>query len=133
MSRSRIFTAILTTLAISVVSDPNLNSARAGNIKIPTQTADTSFLCYIKTEDGRTVDLTKMCGYISPAVCSTVNNDPAKAALVADFCKKHERCRLTNSCDQQPMPMFAPSSNLEQGSLPGPFAIASSLLPPKVN
>jgi hypothetical protein len=59
-------------------------------------------LCYMQTVRGKLLDLTPMCGYISPVVCSQVASDPAKWALLANFCNQRQKCLLTGTCNDTP-------------------------------
>jgi hypothetical protein len=46
--------------------------------------------CYIQTDEGKTLDLSHLCGFASPDICFDVTNKPALAVILKDFCKKHE-------------------------------------------
>lgn len=58
--------------------------------------------CYMKTADGRTLDLRNICGFASPAVCSDPNIKPEIAILLKDFCKQNQRCQITSTCNKLP-------------------------------
>ncbi|GEM_PF-1462931 len=75
-------------------------------------------LCYFHTKDGRTINLTSMCGYQPPEICQFIGDDKSeKTVLIQNFCKKHEKCKLDNSCNSQPIPNFDPTLTGPQGVL----------------
>jgi hypothetical protein len=66
--------------------------------------------CYMKTQDGRTLDLSNICGFASPAVCSDANAKPELATLLKDFCKKNQRCQITSTCNEMPQALQRPTT-----------------------
>ena len=58
--------------------------------------------CYMKTADGRILDLRNICGFASPAACSDTNIKPEIAILLKDFCKRNQRCQITSTCNTFP-------------------------------
>jgi len=68
---------------------------------VPNSDSNTLF-CYMKTADGRTLDLKKLCGFVSPAVCYDTNIKPEIAVLLKDFCKQNQRCQITSTCNASP-------------------------------
>jgi hypothetical protein len=67
--------------------------------------------CYIQTDEGKTLDLSHLCGFASPDICFDVTNKPALAVILKDFCKKHERCSLTCICHDIPQTLNRPHTD----------------------
>lgn len=105
MPKLSYLTAVLSTALVSLMAE----AAFSRPLTYPVvQNSDTAPLCYMQTSDGRTLDLTEMCGFISPEVCSDPNNKPELAALIKEFCKKNEKCRLTSTCNDIPQTLNRP-------------------------
>ena len=82
-------------------------------------------LCFIQTKEGRTIDLSHMCGYQSPEVCQLAGDDNSpKTNLLRDFCQKRQKCELDKSCNDQPFPNSVPTQMEPQGAMT-PFIFAS--------
>lgn len=60
-------------------------------------------LCFIQTSSNKVLDLSSICGFRSPEICSIAAAEPSdKLSVTSEFCKKNQRCELTGTCDQQP-------------------------------
>jgi hypothetical protein len=71
--------------------------------------------CYLRTPSGKLIDLTAKCGFIKPAVCATSLGSASRDAVVADFCRKNQRCALTNTCSTMPRGVSAPAPGTPMG------------------
>ncbi len=96
-----------------------LTPAQAGNPE-PTSSQPTQDVpaCYLKTEDGKTIDLSQKCGFIKPAACGTSLGSASRDAVLADFCRQNQRCALTNTCNTMPRGVNTPPPGTPMGSLP---------------
>ena len=72
-------------------------------------------LCYMQTSKGRTVDLSKTCGFVSPSICADSLGTPERDAVLSEFCMENEKCELTGTCDQMPQPINAPPPGVPAG------------------
>jgi hypothetical protein len=87
------------------------------NYRVVQNTDNSPPLCYFQTSSGQNLDLTDMCGFISPAICREGSNKPELSAMLKDFCKKHEKCLLTSTCNEIPQRLNLPF-NTGQPNLP---------------
>lgn len=104
-------TIVLSTVLLSLKAETGFSLPKNS---LADQNFDTQPpLCYIKTSDGRTLDLSDMCGFLSPEICKNPNVKPELAAKVKEFCKKNEKCALNSTCNQIPQPLQPPKNNGE--------------------
>jgi hypothetical protein len=80
---STLFVALTTQTAFALPLSPVVQNSDS----------NTPF-CYMKTADGRILDLKNICGFVSPAACSETNIKPEIAILLRDFCKQNQRCQI---------------------------------------
>jgi hypothetical protein len=85
-------------------------------------------ICYMQTSDGRTIDLSKSCGFIKPSICLDSLGTPERNAVLLDFCKKNNRCELNGTCNQMPKSINAPPPGTPLGMISPNKAINDSLL-----
>jgi hypothetical protein len=71
--------------------------------------------CYVQTTAGKVIDLSKKCGFIKPAICATSLGSASRDAVLADFCRKNQRCALTNTCNAMPRGIKAPAPGTPMG------------------
>ena len=74
-------------------------------------------ICYMKTKHGSLIDLIQICGYIKPAACGTSLGSASRDAVLSEFCRKNQRCILTNTCDTMPRGINARPPGTPMGSL----------------
>ena len=112
------FPYLTATLSAALVLLGTQNAqSRPVNYRVAQSTNNSPPLCYFQTSKGQTLDLSDMCGFISPAICNEGSNKPELAAMLKDFCKKHEKCLLTSTCNQIPQGLNLPL-NIDQPNLP---------------
>lgn len=111
-------TAILTTVTLSQFQLEDMSA-------MPLKTSEP--LCFFQTKTGIVVDLTPMCGYRSPTICtigvyseyvgveSQAEEESAKSNILTSFCKRNEKCVLTDTCDRTPDPKYIPNVDKPQG------------------
>ncbi len=88
---STLFVALTTQTAFALPLNPVVQNSDSN-----------SPFCYMKTTDGRILDLRKLCGFASPAACSDPNIKPEIAIRLKDFCKQNQRCQITSTCNLVP-------------------------------
>ncbi len=88
---STLFVALTTQTAFALPLNPVVQNLDSNNP-----------FCYMKTTDGRVLDLRNICGFASPAACSDPNIKPEIAILIKDFCKQNQRCLITSTCNIVP-------------------------------
>jgi hypothetical protein len=93
--------------ALVLLGSQNAQSQSA-NYPVVQNSDTTPPLCYLKTSNGKTLDLTDMCGFISPAICREGSTKPERATLLKVFCKQHEKCLLTSTCNEIPQTLNRP-------------------------
>jgi hypothetical protein len=71
--------------------------------------------CYVQTTTGKVIDLSKKCGFVQPAICGTSLGSASRDAVLADFCRKNQRCALTNTCNTMPRGIQAPPPGTPMG------------------
>jgi hypothetical protein len=98
--------SILTTLSVTLTTHSVF--ALPLNEVVKNLDSNTPF-CYMRTADGRILDLRNICGFASPAACSERNIKPEIAVLLKDFCKQNQRCLITSTCNVVP-PTLEPST-----------------------
>jgi hypothetical protein len=102
-SRSRRLTACLFTLTLYITP------AQAGNPEPSSlQSTEDVPTCYLKTQDGKTIDLSQKCGFIKPAACGTTLGSASRDTVLTDFCRQNQRCALTNTCNTMPRGVNTP-------------------------
>ncbi|BAY99770.1 hypothetical protein NIES37_37530 [Tolypothrix tenuis PCC 7101] len=62
-------------------------------------------ICYIQTSNGRIINLAAQCGYLSPDICFTSLGSPERDVVLAEFCKKNEKCLQHDTCNNTPPPL----------------------------
>ncbi|BAZ10284.1 hypothetical protein NIES4071_20990 [Calothrix sp. NIES-4071] len=62
-------------------------------------------LCYYKSSDGRVIDLSSKCGFISPEICHSSLGSPERDVILSKFCQQNPKCLLNNSCGSIPAPL----------------------------
>jgi hypothetical protein len=100
--------ATLTTVLISLTAQTAFSLPL--NYPVVQNSDSNTPFCYMKTTDGRTLDLRNICGFASPAVCSDTNAKPELATLLKDFCKKNQRCQITATCNEIPQALPRPTT-----------------------
>lgn len=99
MSKFPVLNGIISTLFVALTTQ----TALALPLNPVVQNSDRNVpFCYIKTTDGRILDLRNICGFASPAACSDPNIKPEIAILIKDFCKQNQRCQITSTCNAVP-------------------------------
>ena len=101
-------TAVLWVVLVSLMTEAALG--RPLNYPVVQSLDRETPFCYMQTPDGKTLDLSNICGFGSPSVCSDTNNKPELAALLKDFCKKNSRCELTSTCNEIPQTFDRPNT-----------------------
>ena len=71
------------------------------------ETKDTP-ICYMKLENGKIKDLTRICGFIKPQACSGTLGSDSRDRVLNEFCQQNEKCLLTNTCNAQPIAPYGP-------------------------
>lgn len=101
-------TVILSAVLVSLMAEAALG--RPLNYPVVQSLDKSTPFCYMQTSDGKTLDLSNICGFGSPSVCSDTTNKPELAALLKDFCKKNLRCELTSTCNEIPQTFDRPNT-----------------------
>ncbi|MGB5963586.1 MAG: hypothetical protein WBG73_23315 [Coleofasciculaceae cyanobacterium] len=99
MLKLTVLNGIISTLFVALTTQTAL--ALPLNPVVQNSDSNTPF-CYMKTTDGRILDLRNICGFASPAACSDTNIKPEIAILLKDFCKQNQRCQITSTCNAVP-------------------------------
>lgn len=103
-----VLNSILTTLFVALTTQTAF--ALPLNPVVSNSDSNTPF-CYMKTADGRILDLRNICGFASPAACSDPNIKPEIAVLIKDFCKQNQRCQITSTCNAFPQDLEPSTSD----------------------
>lgn len=99
MLRFPVLNGIISTLFVTLTTQTAF--ALPLNSVVQNSDSNTPF-CYMKTTDGRILDLRNICGFASPVACSDTNIKPEIAILLKDFCKQNQRCQITSTCNAFP-------------------------------
>lgn len=70
--------------------------------------------CYMQTAQGAVINLTDLCGFVSPTVCSQTVTDTDKQAVLSQFCQQQQKCLLNNTCNTIP-PIQQPKTDSPVG------------------
>ncbi|MDX2099890.1 MAG: hypothetical protein SFW36_19115 [Leptolyngbyaceae cyanobacterium bins.59] len=106
----------LTAIAFSISSivsvghhSTALAGAREHNTPIDTP------LCYVQQSDGKIQDLSALCGFISPEICSVLTEDASRTEILTRFCQENPKCLLSGTCEQIPTPVVPVDPNTPLG------------------
>jgi hypothetical protein len=112
---SRAIAVIATGLTLNMTGQLSL----AGTTATPTNSPQVPDrpACYVQMTNGKVIDLSQKCGFIKPAICSTSLGSASRDAVLADFCRKNQRCVLTNTCNTMPRGIKAPAPGTPMGFL----------------
>jgi hypothetical protein len=86
-------TLIMGYSSITIAAKPNLAEK------------DYAPLCYFKQSNGRIIDLSSKCGFISPAICNSSLGNSERDAILSKFCQQNPKCLLNNTCESIPAPL----------------------------
>jgi hypothetical protein len=113
------YSSAIALLAVGLTLNLPSSASLAGttaDASNPTKAQDLP-ACYVQTTAGKVIDLSKKCGFIKPAVCATSLGSASRDAVLADFCRKNQRCLLTNTCNAMPRGIKAPPPGTPMGFL----------------
>jgi hypothetical protein len=100
-------TAVLPAVLVFLIAEASLGNPL--NYPVVQNPNNYTPFCYMLSTDGKMLDLSNICGFGKPDVCSDTSNKPELAALIKDFCSKNSRCSLTSTCHEIPQTFFRPS------------------------
>jgi hypothetical protein len=117
MRKSFYLTALLGTALIPLMAETAFSYPRSESYQYPTvSTLDNNTpVCYMQTPNGKTLELSSICGKVSPIICSGGISSPERQALLNQFCNNNSQCLLTSTCNEIPRPLYIPKDSSPLG------------------
>jgi hypothetical protein len=72
-------------------------------------------LCYFTTSNGKVIDLSATCGFISPEICHSSLGSPERDVVLRKFCNENPKCLTNNTCGSIPAPLKPVDPNTPAG------------------